>query len=166
MVISHKKKSIWPLPGGNYKYVDTLTKCLTFLSHGGKRLDEIEDWFVKNFDNVKKRGAVRGYLYVMIYYIPFIKNENDIFVLTEKGKKFLKIKNAETIYEILNSNVDGFEQIIEFIKSQRRTKKEIHDMLVEELNAKWKGYHQINYRLGWLLSLDKIKQKYNYYQIT
>lgn len=167
MVISltSKKKSIWPLPGGNYKYVDTLTKCLKFISQGGKKLDEIEDWFIKNFDNVKKRGGIRGYLYVLIYYIPFIKNKNDVFVLTEQGKEFLKTNNIETIYETLNSNVNGFEQIIEFIKLRRRTKKEIHDMLVEKLKAEWKGYHQTNYRLGWLLSLGKIKQKSNHYQI-
>jgi len=60
----NKSRSIWPLPGGIYSYVETLNQLLDRIVDKRSNRDELVNWFVDSFDNVSSKKTANGYLNV------------------------------------------------------------------------------------------------------
>jgi len=154
-----KKLAIWPLPGGQKNYFKATLECLKFFSEGEKTFGDGEQWFIDFFPSVKRVKAAEGYLHVLVGQLGLIKkNFGDKLTLTKKGKEILKTKNKETLYNILDSNIIGFPEIIQILKEKPYREKDIFPIVKEKLGTNWTKGNQVNYRVGWLLSLDKIKK--------
>ena len=59
-----KNRSIWPLPGGIYNYVETLNKFLVAVKSGANRKSKLIEWYKINFENVKSEKTAEGYIFV------------------------------------------------------------------------------------------------------
>ena len=154
---TEKNKSIWPLPGGMNNYINTLNEFLETVESGMNSKKELINWYINNFDNVQSEKTVDGYIFVP-KSMGLVEVNNGTYFLTEQGKEYLKNRNLDYLYEVIVKNIFAFEEIIEFLKTSTEPQKEqdIFDFLNENLNANWSTFAQTNFRLLWLLNLNKI----------
>ena len=64
------------------------------------------------------------------------------------------------LYETISKNIFAFDDIVEFMKNsgEVQTDKTIMEFLRENLDVEWETFAQVNFRLLWLMNLEKIKR--------
>jgi HJR/Mrr/RecB family endonuclease len=159
MSSSDKKMSMWPLPGGNDNYIDTLNKFLKAIENGTNNKTDLINWYKNNFENVQSDRTSEGYIFVP-KSMGLIEIKEGIYYLTEEGKKYIETKDLNLLYNLISKNIFAFEEIYEFLKSSNEPKKEseIYEFLKENLDVQWTTLAQTNFRILWLVNLNKIKK--------
>lgn len=161
-----KNRSLWPLPGGNGSYVDTLFMFLSIVSEGGVDMAGLVAWYMNTFANVNSDNVARSYVYVP-RKMGLIKFQNDQAVLTEDGRQVFETRDLEFLYEVISKNILAFDDIVEFLKTRTRpqAEKKVLEFLKDSFDIEWSTYAQVNFRLMWLESLGKIEKKTDGYSI-
>lgn len=154
---SEKSRSIWPLPGGIESYVETLNEFLNQVSNGNNTKKGLIKWYLDNFTNVTSEGTTQGYINVP-KYMGLTHFEKGIYSLTSEGKKYFTSKSKEQLYEIIAKNILAFDDIYEYLKTSSTPLKEeeILNYLKDNFDIQWTTFAQVNFRLLWLINLDKI----------
>lgn len=154
-----KNRSIWPLPGGTSSYVDTLFSYLDKVSLGGCSREDLIKWYISNYDNVKSENTANGYVNVP-RNMGLTSSKNGIIVLTEDGVRIQKSKDLDVLYEVISKNILAFDDIVEFIITSKApvSEKTVLNYLKENFDIEWSTYAQVNFRLLWLVNLQKIKK--------
>lgn len=155
----NKSRSIWPLPGGIYSYIDTLNQLLDRIVKKKSNRDELIHWFVESFDNVTSKKTATGYLTVPknMGLIDFIDGDCS---LTVAGDEYLTNKNLEFLFKTISSNIMAFEEVYQFLVSSPEPKsdQEVLEYIVENFDVNWSTLAQVNFRLLWLINLEKIEK--------
>ncbi len=155
----NKSRSIWPLPGGIYSYIDTLNQLLDRIVKKKSNRDELIHWFVESFDNVTSKKTATGYLTVPknMGLIDFIDGDCS---LTVAGEEYLTNKNLEFLFKTISSNIMAFEEVYQFLVSSPEPKsdQEVLEYIVENFDVNWSTLAQVNFRLLWLINLEKIEK--------
>jgi HJR/Mrr/RecB family endonuclease len=159
MSTSDKKMSIWPLPGGIDSYVNTLNTFLEAIRDGTNNKSDLINWYKNNFENVQSDRTSEGYIFVP-KSMGLIEIKDGIYYLTEEGKKYIETKDLNLLYDLISKNIFAFEEIFEFLKNSDEPKKEseIYEFLKENLDVQWTTLAQTNFRILWLVNLNKIKK--------
>lgn len=162
-----KNKSIWPLPGGIYNYIDALDKLLTEIQDGKKDKKSITNWIIKNFENVKSEKTCLGYINVpksmgLIFF------KEGIIYLTDAGIQYLKSKDIQFLYETISKNILAFDDIYEFLNTVKEPQnvENIMDYIKDNFDIEWTTYAQVNFRLLWLINLNKVKNTEEGYTVV
>lgn len=154
---SEKSRSIWPLPGGIDRYVETLDLFLTQIAKGNNSRNGLSKWYLDNFENVTSEGTTQGYINVP-KNMGLTQFSNGIFSLTVDGENYIKKKDKELLYEIIAKNILAFDDVYEYIKTSATpiSEEEVLSYLKENFNIEWTTFAQVNFRLRWLENLEKI----------
>jgi HJR/Mrr/RecB family endonuclease len=154
-----KSRSIWPLPGGIYSYVETLNLLLERITEKKSTRDDLIDWFVESFENVTSKKTANGYLNVP-RNMGLIEFKNGYSILTTEGSAYYKNKRLDYLYETISANIMAFEEIYEFLKNspEPQTEYDVLEYVVENFDVNWSTLAQVNFRLLWLINLGKIKK--------
>ena len=159
-----KKLTIWPLPGGRDSHFQVVLDFLAFISKDGKPYNDAKQWFPNTFSTVNGEYRAGGYLDVLLRQLGLVKKDhNENVKLTLEGREVLYTKSKEKLYQILDSRIVGISEIIRILKQKPSTVKELFEILKAELKTKWEKTNQLRYRLGWLISLQKIEKQGNHY---
>jgi HJR/Mrr/RecB family endonuclease len=155
---AEKSRSIWPLPGGIYSYIDTLDKLLEVIDKGITDKKSLIQWVIANFENVNSEKTTWGYINVP-RNMGLIDFNNGKGVLTESGKKYLLTRDLNFLYDTISRNILAFDDVYQFMKTVKVPQKEeqILEYLKENFDIEWTTYAQVNFRLLWLVNLKKIK---------
>jgi len=161
-----KNRSIWPLPGGNGNYVETLFLFLAAVENDTIDVAGMTDWYMKTFENVNSEKVARSYVYVP-RKMGLIKFQNDQVTLTSEGRKVFETKDIELLFSTISQNILAFDDIVEFLKTTKtpQSEKEILEFLKDSFDIEWSTYAQVNFRLRWLESLEKIEKNTHGYSI-
>ena len=165
---SHSKnRSIWPLPGGTYLYVETLNKFLDAVVSGKNTKEKLSAWFKQTFETVTSEKVIGGYILVP-KSMGLIKIINGKYQLTDSGDLYHKSHDLESLYNIICENIIAFSEIVEFLRNSDtpQTEKEVLAYLNDTLDIGWETYAQVNFRLLWLVNLKKIKKTDEGYTIN
>lgn len=165
-ISTNKNRSIWPLPGGIDRYVDTLNDFLSAIVSGIHTKPKLIKWYIKNFENVKSERTAEGYIFVpKSMGLVTIREGN--YSLSEDGNDYMKSRDLNVLYSIISKNIFAFDEILEFLKTSKEPKdeKNILEYLESNLEVGWTTYAQVNYRLLWLINLNKIKKVENGYVV-
>lgn len=154
---SEKSRSLWPLPGGTSNYVNTLNQLLQTISSGISSKKGLIDWLLSNFDNIKSKNSTWGYINVPknMGLIRFVSGNCS---LTDEGKKYLETKDLDFLYKTISKNILAFDDIYRYLELSKKpqNQEQILDFLKENFDIEWTSFAQVNFRLLWLESLDKI----------
>lgn len=163
---SEKSRSIWPLPGGINNYVETLNEFLKEIDNGNNSKKGLIKWYLDKFENVKSEGTTQSYINVP-KNMGLICFENGRYIFTEDGKRYFESKSKEQLYEIASKNILAFDDIYEFLKTSSvpLNEEEILNYLKENFYIEWSTFAQVNFRLLWLINLDKIVKTDNGYKV-
>lgn len=157
-VDSEKSRSIWPLPGGIYNYIETLDKLLETINNGITDKKGLINWVIANFENVRSEKTSWGYINVprnmgLIYF------KDGICQLTDSGLSYLKTKDRNFLYDTISKNILAFDDIYQYLNTIKtpQSQEQILEYLKENFDIEWSTNAQVNFRLLWLENLDKIK---------
>ena len=160
----NKSKSIWPLPGGIYSYVETLNQLLDRIVKIKSTRDDLVNWFVDTFENVNSKKTANGYLNVPknMGLIDFVGGN---CILTNDGKKYHGNRELQFLFETISKNIMAFEEVYQFLfsSSESKSEQEVLEYIVENFDVNWSTLAQVNFRLLWLVNLGKIERTYNGY---
>ena len=154
---SNKNRSIWPLPGGIYSYVNTLNDLLNRIRGKRSTKTELINWFIDNYENVSSKKTAGGYLYVP-KNMGLIKIEEGEIILTNEGNQYLESQDLDFLYQTISSNILAFEEIHQLLlnSSEPKTDQEILDYVNENFEVEWSTLAQVNFRILWLMNIGKV----------
>lgn len=154
---SEKSRVIWPLPGGIMSYVETLNEFLAQVYHGNNTKKGLIKWYLDNFENVTSEGTTQGYINVP-KNMGLTRFEKGVYSLTADGEKYFTSKSKEQLYKIIAKNILAFDDIYEYLKTSSipLNEEEILNYLKGNFDIEWTTFAQLNFRLLWLINLDKI----------
>lgn len=157
--VSGKNRSIWPLPGGNQAYLETLFMHLAAIQEGRNTKSKLVDWYKKTFESVNSDNTANGYVYVpkSMGLTSFVGGR---IVLTEAGRKVLESRDRELLYQTISENILAFDDIVELIRTSGngQSQQEILAFVNENFDVEWTTYAQVEFRLLWLCNLGKLKK--------
>lgn len=158
--VESKHRSIWPLPGGNLNYVDSLNKFLDFVSKTSSSKADCVQWFLKEFDTVNSEKTASSYTMVP-KFMGLVDIHNDKVTLTPDGKEYLKNKNLDFLFETMDKNIYLINEVLGYVKSSDEPVREsdVLEFLNNEYDVGWKSEAQVIYRLLWFANLGKIEKK-------
>ena len=154
-----KNRSLWPLPGGITRYVDTLNELLQAVNEGTTTRDKLITWLINQYENVSSQKTAYGYTNVPKNMGLLVINDGK-FSLTERGAEYLESLDTELLYSIIADNILAFDDILEYIVTTGSPQKEesILEFVSENFDVNWKTFAQVNYRLVWLMNLGKLEK--------
>jgi len=154
-------RSVWPLPGGNSRYLHTLDQAIKFVAsseHPTK--DKLAGWFMSQYSVGPK--TVNGYVQVIsklgvvdVLHNDEIKVSNFGFAVMDAQEN----EKARLVVEQLMRNYLGFREVLALFGRENRP---IH---ISEIGPSlrwqfpdWTSDSQFQYRTLWLLSLGCLRQ--------
>lgn len=157
--VENKSRSIWPLPGGIYSYVETLNYLLDRIVEKQSSRDELINWFVSSYENVSSKKTANGYLNVPKNMGLIDFNEGKC-VLTAAGKQYRESKDLKFLFETISANILAFEEVHQFLLSSPEPKsdQEVLEYIVENFDVEWSTLAQVNFRLLWLINIGKVEK--------
>ena len=96
----------------------------------------------------------------------FFKKSDDKLFLSEESLKFLETKKHEIIYNMLNSAVLGFDDILSWLYKNALTLEEIYKRLIKKYDLDWKTNTKVLFRLNWLRSIGYVEKRGRNYILT
>ncbi len=155
-----KSRSIWPLPGGINNYVETLNNFLAQINSGNNSKKGLGKWYLSNFESVSSEATIQSYINVP-KNMGLIRFENGVYEFTDDGNKYFKSNDKELLYDIISKNILAFDDVYEYINTSKVpvNEEEILNYLKDSFDIEWTTYAQVNFRLLWLINLNKIVKK-------
>ncbi len=162
-----KNRSVWPLPGGNNSYVDSLFKSLDAVKQGFNTREKLIGWYKAKFDVVRSYKTANGYVNVL-KSMGLTITEGGRVSLSKDGERLLESRDIEFLYETISRNILAFDDIVEFIRTsgEAQSERNVMEFLKENFDIEWTTYTQVNYRLLWLMNLKKIRKTDGGYEVV
>ncbi len=150
-----KSLSMWPLPGGQHAWVQTL---LRFIAETAPTTQAAAQWIVEHFGNVSSEKVARGYLASVLRPFGLIETQGEQLVLTSDGTEYLANPTSQALLTLACHNVAGFDEILEALQADPKSSAQQLDILRAELGVTWQTDAQIRWRLQWLANLGSVKE--------
>ena len=155
----NKSRSIWPLPGGIYSYVETLNLLLDRVAEQKSSREDMIKWFLDTFENVSSAKTATGYLNVP-RNMGLIEFDAGECILTEPGQIYRQSKDVEFLFRTISDNILAFGEVYQFLlsSSQPKSDQEVLEYIIENFDVDWTTLAQVNFRLLWLINLGKVEK--------
>ena len=157
--------SIWPLPGGSHKYADTLFRLLAMIVQGNPTQEDVAEWFLREFPNVRGKRSTRGYLQVL-RGMGLVKYEGEEILVTSAGAELAASESLDDLRRVLEMRILGMTEIQELLQKGPATVGEVHQFLLDRLELSWTTTAQTEWRLNWLECVGVIEKKGDKYHIV
>jgi hypothetical protein len=154
-------QGVWPLPGGNDRYLNTLDQTLKWIvSTPQPTRNSLRDWFMNQY-NVGE-NSVTGYLQVIFKLGVISVQEGETLTLSEMGKAVIDGEGAAKAKPVIERFMKDYLAFPEVLAVFASTKEAVHIKSVtaalQPQFPQWTTPVQFEYRVTWLLSLGCLQQ--------
>ncbi len=140
-------RSLWPLPGGAGRYLDSL-RAILHMVDGTTDTEEVLGRMVVEFDKTKSLKAARSYLHV-VADLGFIDLDGPVVRLTSSGRSYHQAGDAKLVRKALLSRIEGVTEMLQLLGRRPMRIGLLHERM-KEAGFNWKTVSQVRYRLRWL----------------
>ena len=163
-------RGLWPLPGGNTRYLHTLNRILRWMAGAPEPiLDNAKAWLMSEY-NVKEATS-HSYLRVVMRLGALETQADGKLALTPFGRQVLEAEGeakARTVVERFMRDYLAFPEVLTFYA---HADGPVHlDEMVDALQPvfpRWTSTAQFEYRALWFISTGCLRQdRGRYYEIT
>jgi restriction system protein len=157
---------LWPLPGGQGHFFETLLAFLDRIGAGSPTVDEMAAWVMSRFPKVTKHAVVQSYLRSVLYSMGLIDFDGERVILTARGQQFQQDRTKADLLAILRENILGVEEILEALTAVGPMDlSALRADLVKRLGVRWETEHQVRHRMQWLAACDAVVKVGSRYQL-
>jgi hypothetical protein len=154
-----KSLVLWPLPGGQENFFETLLAFLDQIGSQHPSLDELAAWVLANYEKVTKQRLVQSYVRAVLFPMGVVDFEGDRLILTPAGEGLRSSRSRGSLYVLLKKNILGIEEIVMTVRARATDTAALHAMLVDRLKVTWETDNQVKYRLQWLVACGVIRRE-------
>jgi len=163
---SDKSASLWPLPGGQEKFFESLLGFLDEIGAQKPTLDSITAWVMKNFEKVTKHKVVESYIRAVLTPLGLINFDGDRIVLTEDGELLRSQRDRAILLDLLKRNISGVVELLDLLATSRVTMEQAHEHLSKTIGVSWATDAQVKFRLQWLTATGTIERDGKYWRLA
>jgi hypothetical protein len=154
-------RSLWPLPGGNKRYLNTLDRIVRWAAATEEPTrDAFNEWLMSQY-NVSE-GTVSGYFRVVATLGALKEGRSSRLSLTPLGEAVLRTEGEEKAKLVIDRFMRDYLAFPEVLAVYAEAEGPIHlSEVVETLQPqfpRWTSAAQFEYRALWLLSLGCLRQ--------
>ena len=153
-----KSATLWPLPGGQENFFESLLKFLDEIGSQKPTLDQMTDWVLKTFEKVTKQTVVESYLRAVLTPLNLIEFEGDRIVLTSDGEALRTKRERDLLLELLRKNITGIVELLDALSKNALTVEQAWEHLEKTVGVKWDSDNQVKYRLQWLAASGAVRR--------
>jgi len=163
-------RALWPLPGGNTRYLHTLDRILKWAASTSElTFDSAKAWFMSEY-NVSE-GTCDGYLRVVMTLGALESQGEGRLALTPLGQQIIQAEGEAKARIVAERFMRDYLAFPEVLTVYAQATGPIHlKEMVEALQPqfpRWTSEAQFEYRALWLLSTGCLRQdRGRYYEIT
>jgi hypothetical protein len=150
--VGERAATLWPLPGGQNQFFESLLKFLDAIGEEGVELSEMTQWVIDNFERVTKEGLVNSYLRAVLYSMGLVRFDGERVLLTDDGRALRQSRSREELRGLLERNILGVSELIEILEQAPVSLEEAHSQLTARISRDWETTHQTRFRLQWLVA--------------
>jgi len=158
-VTTEKAAALWPLPGGQEKYFNTLLHFLDQIGRNSPTVDEMTDWVIENYEKVTKATLVKSYLRTPLYAMGVVDFDGEQVKLTDEGDKLRKSRSEVDLLVLLKSRILGVEELLAKLAEHPMTLADALTFMRESLKLAWETDAQVKYRVLWLAACGAVERK-------
>lgn len=163
--VNDKRKSIWPLPGGNTNYVQALKTMLFYISKNKPSRNAFGDFVKSAFSQVKSDQVITSYLNVLTG-IGLVERQGNFLLLTDDGEDWLNDGSDAQLFTIIDKRVILFGDLLPYLQNPITGA----DLLVRVKQdydfINWDSPTQIYFRLFWFQSMGIVDSLNDGYVLT
>lgn len=147
---SDKSAVLWPLPGGQESFFDSLLRFLDEIGSQKPTLDLMTTWVMRNFEKVTKQKVVASYIRAVLKPLGLIEFDGDRIVLTTDGEALRSKRDPAILLDLLQRNIAGVVELLELLAMGPATTDQAHQHLLKTIGVTWETDAQVKFRLQWL----------------
>ena len=151
------------LPGGFKQYVTTLQKCLEYIQQNNLTQEQLVQWFLRTFPSSER---IAPDFVFTIRDLRLIAESAGKFCLSEIANSFLETRDKRTLYQQLDTNFIGIQDIITMLYKQPLPLDDICSYLRVTYATKWQKATQCSIRINWLRGLGYVTKDGQKYTLT
>lgn len=157
--------SLWPLPGGQKNFLETLYRVLEWIeAHPEANFADVQTWMRQAY-NLKATSTAPSYLDT-IRTMGYLNRAGKFIKLTPAGVHYLQTRDRDFVTAGFLSECIGAWEVLSAvaelsIASQNAAHKEIQAQFPQ-----WKSSNPTLWRLAWLFSLECVEKVKGGYKIT
>lgn len=153
-----KSAALWPLPGGQDKFFETLLEFIDEIGANSPTVDEMAAWVVAHYEKVNKHDLVKSYLRTALYSMGLIAFDGEQVLLTESGESLRKSRDRSELLGYLRDNVLGVVELLRRLEEGPMTTAEALDFFKSSLGVEWETENQVRFRLQWLTTCRAVER--------
>ena len=151
--------SVWPVPGGQSKYLENLSKICSWVKKWNLSSDKlitnveaelnISPVYARNcMDFLRKAGVIQS-------------NDNGILQLPEQISHWMETKDDNILISVIHRNIRFIgEMLLEL--DEPKSVQELHDLAARKYEFNWNGnYQEVDNRYKWLKSAKLVERLSN-----
>lgn len=158
-----KLRRLGILPGGFKQYVTTLRKSLEYIQQNNLAQEQFVQWFLRTFPSSER--IARDSVFT-IRNLRLIVESEGRFCLSEEAKSFLETQDKIILYQQLDANFIGIQDIITMLYKQPLPLDDICSYLRVTYATKWQKATQCSIRINWLRGLGYVTKDGQKYTLT
>ena len=147
--------SVWPVPGGQHKHLENLSKVCSWVKKGGLSFDElvtsvgtelnISPVYARNcMDFLRKAGVLQS-------------NDNGMLQLPEQISRWMRTKDDNILISVIHSNIRFVGEMLAEL-DEPKSVQELHDLAAKKYGFNWKAnYQEVDNRRNWLMSAKLVE---------
>lgn len=154
-----RRASIWPLPGGVLRYVETLTTLTEAVAAAPAPLTRAEFYdLLEAAYEITGRKMRETYLKVL-EVIGFVHVEGEDITLTELGQAWLGEREPAVVFQALHGNFIGVLETLVLVETLGLAQgPELHHLLSALCDIEWRSTKQGDFRRNWLVGLGYMER--------
>lgn len=153
-----KSATLWPLPGGQEKFFESLLAFLDEIGAQKPTLDGMTAWVLEHFEKVTKEKVVESYIRAVLSPLGLIEFDGDRIVLTADGEGLRSKRERVLLLELLKRNISGVEELLQLLAKGPASTEAAHQHLATTVGAKWDTDMQVKFRLQWLVAAGAVRK--------
>jgi len=161
---SGKSLGLWPLPGGQYAYVDTAVSMLKYITQAEPDQNQMIKWMMKTFPQTKSEKTIASYIRVL-KTMKLINFDGETIIPTESGTQALTADAKDVFRDQLRLCLGGVDEYLEELTKKSMTLEESHEFFKNTLSVDWETDYQTKMRLTWLENVGAIAKKDGKYSL-
>lgn len=154
-----KSSTLFPLPGGQDQFFESLLAFLDEVGGDGSTLEEMVSWTIANFEQVSKEKLVKSYLRSVLYSMGLVRFDGESVLLTESGASLRETRTPGDLGVILQERILGISEILDLLTDSPMALTEVHEKLIVLIHKSWETTHQTRFRLQWLRAAGLVDKK-------
>ena len=145
--------------------VESAVKMLKHVAQAEPSHEQMVDWVLESFRNVRSTQTTRQYIRVLII-LGLLAFDGEVLKLTQVGTDALTGDPSAVLLKQLCSTVAGVEEYLEALEQGGMSRTQSHSFFRATLAVDWATKVQTDYRLAWLGSCGAIVKDGDVYRLA